>query len=149
MTEDESMELAWEVHPFADERAKGLSAMAVILGAISGSFAWGGPLLGIVATLILVGGTGSFFVRTRYRLTATEVVVQSPFQRVNKPWSAFRRAHPGDQGVSLSPFRKRHVLDPYRSVMLRYGDCREEVLAWVDRFGPARETPSPERAKEE
>jgi hypothetical protein len=89
--------------------------------------------------LVLVGGVGPFFVSTRYRLTPDRVEVRSPFQRTTRPWKDFRRVYVGEQGVSLSPFRGRHLLEPYRSVMLRYGEHRKEVLDWVRRFGPGGE----------
>ena len=128
--------LVWSVTPWATQRVKGISALVVILISIYGSFLWGGPVLGFLAVLILVGGMGSFFVKTEYRLTPESVSVRSPFQRVSRPWSGFRRAYVGAQGVSLSPFKGRHILEPYRSVVLRFGSHQEEVLAWVERYGP-------------
>jgi hypothetical protein len=79
---------------------------------------------------------GPFFVRTRYRLSPHQVEVSSAFQRVTRPWSGFRRVYVGPSGASLSPFSGRHLLEPYRSVMLRYGDRRDEVLAFVRKYGP-------------
>ena len=128
--------LTWSVIPWAAQRAKGTSALAVVAAAIYGSFVWGGPVMGFLAVLVLVGGVGSFFVKTTYHLDSRTVSVRSPFQRVTRPWDAFRKAYVGDQGVSLSPFAGRHFLEPYRSVMLRYGDHRDEILDWVRRFGP-------------
>jgi hypothetical protein len=93
-------------------------------------------LAGAFALVILAGGIGPFFVTTSYRLSPEGVEVRSPFQRVQRPWSAFRRAYVGERGVSLSPFAGRHLLEPYRSVMLRYGEHKSEVLEWVGRFGP-------------
>jgi len=132
----DKVELTWRVAPFQSERSKGISALAVVAAAVYASFALGGVLLGLLAVLILVGGVGPFFVSTRYRLTAERVEVRSPFQRTARPWKDFRRAYVGERGVSLSPFRGRHLLEPYRSVMLRYGDHRDEVLEFVRRFGP-------------
>jgi len=136
MDRDPAGELRWSVWPLREERGRGLSALAVVAAAIYASFRLGGPILGGIAVLVLVGGVGPFFVSTTYRLTAEGIEVRSPFQRVSRPWSAFRRAYVGERGVSLSPFLGRHFLEPYRSVMLRYGGQREEILEWVRRFGP-------------
>jgi hypothetical protein len=138
MGSDEPREaLVWEVKPFAGQRLKGTSALAVVAATIYAAFTWGGLVMGFLAVLILVGGTGPFFVTTRYRLTPVEVAVDSPFKRLRRPWGDYRKAYAGDQGVFLSPFRGKHLLEPYRGVMLRYGDRKDEVLAWVRRYGPA------------
>lgn len=128
--------LVWSTRPWSHQRRKGVSALAIMAGAMYGSFVWGGPILGLLALVVLAGGAGPFFVTTRYRLTPEEVSVDSPFLRTRRPWSRFRRAYVGEQGVSLSPFKGKHLLEPYRSVMLRYGERREEVLRWVRRYGP-------------
>jgi hypothetical protein len=134
--------LAWTVRPFRTEPAKGISALVLVAASIYFAARFGGVVLGGLAALILIGGTGPFFVSTRYRLTPEGVEVNSPFQKVKRPWAQFRRAYVGRSGVSLSPFRGRHLLEPYRSVMLRYGSRRESVLEWVARYGPGSGDPA-------
>jgi hypothetical protein len=141
-TSEAASVLEWSVRPVDLEPTKGLLAAGVVLLASAGALVAGGPIMGGVALLVLGGGIGPYYVRTRYRLTSAEVEVRSPFQRVRRPWSAFRRVHAGPAGVSLSPFPRDHLLDPYRSVLLRYGSRRDEILAWVRRFGPAGEATS-------
>ncbi len=138
---DPKVELTWTVNPFTAERAKGVSALAVAAATAYAALALGGMVIGLLAVLVLAGGVGPFFVSTRYRLTPERVEVRSPFQRVSRPWKEFRRSYVGARGVSLSPFRGRHPLEPYRSVMLRFGGRREEILEWVRAYGP----PPPER----
>jgi len=132
------MELLWTVQPVVSEPAKGISAAVLIMAVLWFAFHWGGLAIGFLAVLLLVGGTGPFYVRTRYRLTPERVEVRSLFQKTARPWTYFKRAYVGTRGVSLSPFSRKHFLEPYRSVMLRYGDRREDVLSWVERFGPDR-----------
>lgn len=133
---EETGELVWSVWPLAADRVRGGSALAVIAASIYAAFVLGGPAMGGFAILVLVGGLGPFFVRTRYRLSEAGVEVRSPFQRVRRPWDTFQRAFAGRKGMTLSPFAKRHPLEPYRNVQLRYGDHRDEVIAFVRRFGP-------------
>jgi len=129
--------LAWSVRPVSRARLLGIVAAVIVLMTIGAVWLLAGPFMGLIAVLLLAGGCGPFFVRTSYRLTPQEVCVDSPFLRVRRPWSAFRRAYVGRDGVSLSPFPGRHVLEPYRSVMLRFGSFdRDEVLKWVHQFGP-------------
>lgn len=133
---DKEEELTWAVRPIDRQKGKGFSALLVMMAVMYGAFSMGGAIMGFLSVLILAGGTGPFFVKTRYRLTPTEVAVSSPFQRVKRPWGSFRRAYIGVSGVSLSPFGRRHLLEAYRSIMLRYGDHRDEILVWVKKFGP-------------
>jgi hypothetical protein len=129
--------LAWSVRPVSRARLLGLFAALIVVVTILAVWLLAGPFMGLIAVLLLAGGCGPFFVRTSYRLTSSEVCVNSPFLRVRRPWSAFQRAYVGQHGVSLSPFSGRHVLEPYRSVMLRFGSLeRDDVLDWVRRFGP-------------
>src|SRR5262245_3840195 len=129
--------LAWSVRPVCRAKLLGSVAALIVVATISVVWFLAGPFMGLIAVLLLAGGCGPFFVRTSYRLTPDEVRVDSPFLRVRRPWSAFRRAYVGRDGVSLSPFPGRHVLEPYRSVMLRFGSLdRDVVLSWVTRFGP-------------
>jgi hypothetical protein len=136
MTATESGELAWAVTPVRENPARGISALVVVAASIWFALYFGGPVLGLFAFLVLVGGVGPYFVTTRYRLTEAGVEVRGPFQRVSRPWKDFQRAYPGRDGVSLSPFAGRHLLEPYRSVMLRYRGNRDEVLERVARWGP-------------
>jgi hypothetical protein len=128
--------LAWEVNPFRDEPAKGTAVLLVAISFVVVATFFAGPVIGLISLFVFSGSIGSFFVTTRYRLTPEEVEVRSMFQRVTRPWGDFRKMHQGRAGVSLSPFSGRHLLEPYRSVMLRYGDRRDEILGWVGQFGP-------------
>jgi len=129
--------LAWSVRPVSRARLLGALAMVIVVSTVSAVWLLAGPFMGMIAVLLLAGGCGPFFVRTSYRLTPSEVSVNSPFLRVRRPWSAFQRAYVGRDGVTLSPFSGRHILEPYRSVMLRFGSVeRALVLDWVRRFGP-------------
>ena len=129
--------LAWSVRPVSRAKLLGFFAALIVLVTIAAVWLLAGPFMGMIAVLLLAGGCGPFFVRTSYRLTSDEVRVDSPFLRVRRPWSAFQRAYVGRSGVSLSPFTGRHILEPYRSVMLRFGSLdRDQVLDWVRRFGP-------------
>lgn len=128
------MQLVWSVNPFTADRLRGVSALLVISTACYFAFYLGGPFMGMFALLVLVGGTGPFFVTTRYRLTPDLVEVSSPFQKSSRPWSDFKRVHIGAQGASLSPFAKRHFMEPYRSTMLRYGGKKQEILDWVSKY---------------
>jgi hypothetical protein len=128
--------LSWSVRPVAIRPGRGVAALCMVAVVAGATFLLAGPILGALALLLLGGSIAPYFVTARYELSPETVAVESPFQRVRRPWSDIRRVYVGRDGVSLSPFRRYHVLEPYRSIMLRYGEHREEVLAWVRRFGP-------------
>ena len=132
----EPQDLSWEVQPWRSARAKGVLVVLLILLVSYVVLALAGPVLAALATVILAGSVGPFFVKTRYRLTPEQVEVRSPFQRLTRPWGGFQRVQVGARGVSLNPYSTRHILESYRSVMLRFGDNRQAVLDWVQRYGP-------------
>jgi hypothetical protein len=136
---DPGLELSWAVLPAREAPLRGVLAAICVLVTGFLALAFGGTVMGILALLLVGGGIGPYYVRTRYRLTPEGVEVNSVFQRTHRPWSAFRRAYVGKDGVTLSPFQGRHILEPYRSVRLRFAGNGSEVLEWIRRHGPAPE----------
>lgn len=136
MPKVDAQDFSWEVCPWRTAKLKGLLVISAILLVSFAVLAYAGPVLAAFATVILAGSVGPFYVTTRYRLTPDHVEVRSPFQRLVRPWSGFKQAHLGKGGVSLNPYSKRHFLESYRSVVLRFGDNSQTVMEWVSRYGP-------------
>ena len=136
MSKAESQFLAWEVCPWRSAKLKGLLAVALILLVSLTVLALAGPLMAALATVILAGSVGPFFVTTKYRLTPDKVEVRSPFQNISRPWGGFKRVHLGNRGISLNPYSKRHLLESYRSVVLRFAGNADPVSEWVRKYGP-------------
>jgi hypothetical protein len=114
--------LAWRVHPAAERwgLAVGISAMILALSVLTALWmqtAYWGIFAGLVLFLSLEG----FYLPSRFQLGTEGVEVRKPFSRVVREWGTFRSAWFDRVGVTLSPFGRRHWLEPYRGIRLRYG----------------------------
>jgi len=117
---DEAL-LSWRVHPALERPGLTLLVSLVILGVSLVAGLWmESAYWSVFALIVLFLSLESYFLPTRYTLGAQGLQVRKPFSRVERPWSAFRSAWFDRSGVTLSPFGRRHWLEPYRGVRLRY-----------------------------
>ncbi|MCK4414103.1 MAG: hypothetical protein KAY32_11210 [Candidatus Eisenbacteria sp.] len=135
-------QLVWGVHPAGERKwfAAGITLMILGLSVLTALWmrtAYWGIFAGIVLFLSLEG----FYLPSRFRLGADGVEVRKPFSRVTREWTHFRSVWFDGIGVTLSPFGRRHWLEPYRGVRLRYGvgpqapapaEVRRFLLAHLD-----------------
>jgi hypothetical protein len=115
-------EIVWRVHPAAER--KGMAALVLVvmlaLGGLAG--AWmRGPYWGVFAFGVLFLSLESFFLPTRFGLGPAGVLVERAFSRSERPWGSFRSAWFDPYGVTLSPYPRRHWLETYRALRLRFG----------------------------
>jgi hypothetical protein len=90
----------------------------------------------LFAFLVLFLSLESFFLASRYALGPEGVRVERAFSKSQRAWSSFRGAWFDGLGVTLSPFGRRHWLETYRALRLRYGrtpaaPTREVVIAYL------------------
>jgi hypothetical protein len=113
--------LTWRVHPAAERKATGafVSLLLVALAVLAGIW-MRGAYWGVFALFVLFLSLESFYLPTAYELTASGIVVRKPFSKAERPWSAFRSAWFDPLGVTLSPFGRRHWLETYRGVRVRF-----------------------------
>jgi hypothetical protein len=149
--------IAWRSHPAAERRAAaaGVGTLVLLLAVLTAVW-MRGAYWGLFAAMVLFLSLESFFLPTTFELSGSGVMVRKPFSRIERPWSAFRSAWFDPLGVTLSPFGRRHWLETYRGIRLRWStrgatpspdDVRRFLRARLDRqtvacFGlPAGETP--------
>ncbi len=131
-------DLAWTAHPLMRRRLRGaitlaaILTVAVVLGVYMRS-----PFWGAFAAMVLVLSLEGFYLPTRYRLDSEGIQVRKAFSRSSMPWEKFRRVYEDGNGLTLSPYRHRSVLEPYRSARLLFdGGEAEAVKAAVRRRLP-------------
>jgi hypothetical protein len=118
--------IAWRVHPAKERPGLGALVLGLVV-VLSGVIGWWmkGPYWSAFAFGVLFLSLEAFFLPSRFELGQEGVVVRKPFSQASRPWDQFRRVVFDPLGVTLSPFRRRHWLDPYRAVRLRF--AREAV----------------------
>ncbi len=144
--------LVWVAHPlrrrpvFGSLIGLGIAALAVAVGFWTGSTLWG-----LFSAGVLFLSLEAFFLPSRYEAGPVELVVQKAFSNVRTPWVSFRRVYEDRHGLTLSPFRRRSLLEPYRSARLLYdGGDAGLIRAFVRARCPEAEwlAPEPRRGKE-
>jgi hypothetical protein len=88
----------------------------------------------ILAFVILTGSLLPFYFPTRFKLTEKEIIIKSTMQTQKRKWSQYRSYYPDKNGVLLSPFLRPSRLENFRGLYLRFGDNRDEVMAFVKRM---------------
>ncbi len=135
---EEGAVLAWSVHPAVVQRGRAVLVSVLIVAFSLLAALWmKGSYWGIFALVVLFLSLEAFYFRSDYRLDETGASVRRPFSRGQKPWDSIRCVIIDRFGITLSPFRRRHFLEAYRSVRLRFplrsdqGPRPEEVVDFV------------------
>jgi hypothetical protein len=144
--------LTWQAWPARDRPlAAAGTAIFVVLVSVLVAGVGGHVVVGLGAVVILFGSLNPFFSPTTFRLDDEGVTVERWPVRKVRAWTEFRAAWADRYGVTLSPFRGRSWMEPYRGVRLLFAGNREAVvdavrgrlvegveLVEMARSGPAR-----------
>jgi hypothetical protein len=138
--------MEWTAWPLRRSLGRGAFAAAFVGATIAVVAQISGPLLAVVAALVLAFSLAPFFVPTHYRLDAEGVAVRRLQRTTRRPWSAFRSVRSGPTMCLLSPGEKRSWLDAYRGCSLLLEGNRAEVVRYAEAMvGSARAGASGER----
>ena len=131
--------LCWTAHPFLRARGRGVAILAFILILALALGAWTKtPFWGVFAVFILGLSLEGFYLPTTFELREQGVVVKKFFSRSESSWARFRRVYEDRRGLTLSPYRRKNMLEPYRSVRLLFdGGDPEAIRRWVRGVLPA------------
>lgn len=142
--------IEWTVHPIRRHPGRGALLFAVILAVeYLLVFVWASPYLAVLAAFLLLAATGRFVFPTHFRMDAQGVEATFLGSRRRRAWKGLRRMREAREGLLLSPFPRRSVLDEPRGVFLMYGGderLKEDVLAFARRHLPAGGPPQDREA---
>jgi hypothetical protein len=136
----DAVELRWSVHLMkARPDATWRIVLCAVLVAIVATVIFRSLLLGLVPAAAIVLTLSEFLFPIHYSLTQKGVVLRNGLTWLEMPWTDVRHAYLAEDGVKLSPLRKKNArLEPLRGIFVRFGDQdREAVLDAVRRLRPA------------
>jgi hypothetical protein len=117
----EAAPLVWVSHPLRRRRVLGtLVGLGVVVAALALGFWTRSLLWGVFSAGVLFLSLETFFLPSRYEAGASEMVVQKAFSTGRTPWASFRRVYEDRHGLTLSPYRRRAFIEPYRSTRLLF-----------------------------
>ncbi len=140
MTETSGRELSWTVHRAKETPRRTVVVLAVLLGFLAMT-AWSfGPVLAVLAVVVLFAALNTYFLPVTYSFTDAGVEVDKKLFRTSYEWKQFRRWFRTTGGVVLSPFAQRNALDNFRGVHLLLPGDPAPVFAYLERrFAPPEE----------
>jgi hypothetical protein len=126
--------LVWTAHPLLRRPGRGSVAAVVILASAVAIGIWTRSAFWSLFTVgVLFLSLEGFFLPTKYELRGENLTVRKAFSRSELSWSAFRRVYEDRNGLTLSPFRRRTFLEPYRSARILFDGGRPEEIRQVVR----------------
>ncbi|MCX6826047.1 MAG: hypothetical protein NTV06_02080 [candidate division Zixibacteria bacterium] len=132
VSESDNAVLEWICHP-AKKNMKVTAAVSVfvVLLVVIVYYISYSVWLTVLGFMILYGSLSAFYFPTRYKLTGNEVIIKTAFQTLHKQWAQYRSFYPDKNGVLLSPFLRPSRLENFRGVYIRFGNNKDEVMAFV------------------
>ena len=113
--------LVWVAHPLLRRRALGaLVGLGIVVAALMVGFWTRSLLWGVFSAGALFLSLETFFLPSRYEAGALDLVVQKAFSTGRTPWTSFRRVYEDRHGLTLSPYRRRAFMEPYRATRLLF-----------------------------
>lgn len=137
MPNNESKLLTYTVFPMRDSTTKAVIFWVVVILTI-----WGvwlnieNLLLTVVAGAVLIASLSSFYLPTTYRLDAEGASWNRFSGNRSISWSRVRRVSDEKDGLFLSPFAGRSMMENFRGLYLPYRANRDEILRLVRQFAP-------------
>ena len=138
--------LTWTVHLLRREPGRG-KGIALCLGGtlLLGLLLFHNPALALLPVAVLALSLSDFLLPVRYTLTAQGAQARSLVSHLEMPWGDVRHAYLADDGVKLSPLRRRGSRwESLRGIFLSFGDDnRGAVTETVKRLREEAERRAP------
>lgn len=125
---DNAFKIDWQIHPARLNVKKTILSLMFIAACLVYVFIFWGVLYGFIGLVFLFVSLRSYYLPTRYELTATHIIVSSLFYAHKRPLSEFKMIYEGKNGVLLSPFRRKSFLNNFRGVYLLLPADREHII---------------------
>jgi len=133
----QAVQLTWSVHlirrqPERLPKILGVLCLVFVAGLCLFHSFW----LALLPTLAALFSVSEFVFPIRYTLTAKSAAMKCGLTALEIPWSDVRHAYLTDDGIKLSPLRRKNSrMEPLRGIFLRFGEAeRVKISAVVTRL---------------
>lgn len=120
--------MKWIVHPAKRDLTKTILSAAFIVAFLVFVGVFYGLFWGIFGLIVLLVSLHSYYFPTSYELTGDLVIIKNVFMTQKRKLVEFRKVYVGKNGVLLSPFSRKTLLNQFRGVFLLLPEERNEIL---------------------
>lgn len=132
-------ELIWRVHRAKESPRKTVVVMVFIAAFVVFTAVVFGPVLAVLALLILFVALNAYFLPITYTFTDSGIAIDKRLFKARYEWKQFRRWFRTTGGIVLSPFSHRSYLDNFRGVHLLLPEDPSAIVAYLERrFAPPK-----------
>jgi len=110
--------LSWTVHRAKETSTKTIVASIFILAFVAFTWVVFGPVLGLLAAVVLFLALNTYFLPITYTFTDKGIEVDKRLFSAHYEWKQFRRWFRTTGGIVISPFSRKNYLDNFRGVHL-------------------------------
>jgi hypothetical protein len=111
-------QLSWTVHRARETPIRTVVAVVFILAFVVFSGVVFGPVLGVLAVVVLFVALNTYFLPVTYTFTDKGIEIDKRIFTARYEWKQFRRWFRTTGGIVISPFSRRNYLDNFRGVHL-------------------------------
>jgi hypothetical protein len=130
---EEALPLVWQVD--LGRKQAGKRWFVVLLALLAGWVGWlmvGNWLLALIAPIAVLFSTTELFFPLKYRIDPRGASVRCGFGVTGIAWPDVKRVLADEDALKLSPLANPSMLAPFRGVLLRFAENKEEVVSRVE-----------------
>ena len=143
--------MKWSVHPAKDNYKKTILSMIFIVGFLVFIAIFYGIFWSFLGFVILFVSLYSYFFPSYYEVDEECVTIRNMFITQSRKLTEFKKVYRGKNGILLSPFKRKTILNQFRGVFLLLPKDRakieEYVRGLVEREDTSMSDPSGDNAK--
>jgi hypothetical protein len=143
--------MKWSVHPAKDNYKKTILSLVFIIGFLVFIAVFYGVFWGLLGFIILLVTLYSYFFPSHYEVDEEYVTIKNIFLTQRRRLTEFKKVYRGKNGILLSPFKKKTVLNQFRGVFLllpkERGSIEEYLIGLVEKEDSIVSDHSDENAK--
>lgn len=123
--------MKWSVHPAKDNHKKTVLSLIFIIAFLIFIAIFYGIFWSFLGFVILFVSLYSYFFPSTYELDDEYVTIRNMFITQRRKLTEFKKVYQGKNGILLSPFKRKTILNQFRGVFLLLPKDRTEIEKYV------------------